>query len=297
LDDFIPAGGAAIKFVVPGDAAGRRDVQQGLREEAEGLGYTFAALDAETTKLHLIDKLFHAVARQVDWDALTRAYLARILPQMGYRLPDAPDTLSTSGALQALGTPETPAAAEVVPDGQANALTVDRLAVVNDAPAPMLLSEVRRELWHRLLRDYAMAREFRLAMLRLCLSHLDPADEPLQADAVKQWLWGDLRLISAVKPALIFQRIARHNDRHMLFSLAHWLALAGRRGLALYLDIARYADATRPAERGPGFYYSTAACMDLYEVLRQLIDATDELEHCFAGVAAAPEFLTDERRG
>jgi hypothetical protein len=288
LDDFIPAGGAAIKFVVPADAAGRGTVQQGLREAAETLGYTFAALDAETTKLHLVDKLFHAVARQVDWDTLTRAYLARTLADMGYRSPDPPETPPSPGR------PEMAGAAQ---DGRIDALTVDRLATANDVPAPMLLSEVRRGLWHRLLRDYALAREFRLAMLRLCLSHLDPADEPLLADAVKQWLWGDLRLISAVKPALIFQRIARHNARHMLFSLARWLALAGRRGLALYLDVSRYADTTRPAERGPGFYYSTAACMDLYEVLRQLIDATDELEHCFAGVAAAPEFLTDDRRG
>ena len=73
LDDFVPAGGAAIKFVVPADATGRRGVQEGLREAAGALGYTFASLDAETTKLHLIDKLFHAVARHVEWDALTRA--------------------------------------------------------------------------------------------------------------------------------------------------------------------------------------------------------------------------------
>ncbi len=288
LDDFIPAGGAAIKFVVPADAAGRDAVQQGLREAAETLGYTFAALDAETTKLHLVDKLFHAVARQIDWDALTRAYLARTLAEMGYRLPDVPETPSRFGPPQTDG---------VAQDGRTGALTMDRLAAANDVPAPMLLADVKRGLWHRLLRDYALAREFRLAMLHLCLSNLDPSVEPPLADAVKQWLQGDLRLISAVKPALIFQRIARHNARHMLFSLARWLALAGRRGLALYLDISRYADTTRPAERGPGFYYSTAACMDLYEVLRQLIDATDELEHCFAGVAAAPEFLTDDRRG
>jgi hypothetical protein len=285
LEDFIPAGGAAIKCIVPADAAGRRNVQQSLGQAAEALGYTFAAVDAETTKLHLIDRLFHAVARQIDWDALTRAYLARSLTEIGYRLPETQRT------------PDWPATSTAAEDGDADALTVDRLAAANDAPAPMLLAEIRRGLWHRLLRDYALAREFRLAMLRLCLSHLDPTDEPLLADAVKQWLWGDLRLISALKPALIFQRVARHNARHMLFSLAHWLVLAGRRGLVLFLDIARYADTTRPAERGPGFYYSTAACMDLYEVLRQLIDATDELEHCFAGVVAAPEFLSDDRRG
>jgi hypothetical protein len=271
LEDFIPAGGAAIKFVVPADTPGRVGVRQGLQHEARETGFVFASVDAATTKLHLVDKLFFAIAQQIDWDALTHGYLERTLPAMGYRLPESSESQ--------------------------DALTVDRLAAANDVPAPLLLSEVRRGLWHRLLRDYTLVREFRLAMLRLCLSHLDPADEPLLADAVKQWLRGELRLISALRHALIFQRIARHNARHMLFSLAQWVAQAGCRGLVLHLDVARYADTTRLQERGPGLYYSTTACMDLYEVLRQLIDATDDLEYGFAAVVAAPEFLSDDRRG
>jgi hypothetical protein len=148
-----------------------------------------------------------------------------------------------------------------------------------------------------LLRDYGLSREFRLAMLRLCLAQLDPAEDPTLHEAVKQWLVGDLRLVSGVKRALIFQRIARHNARHLLFSLARWLKAAGASGLVLALDIARYADGARPSERGPGLYYSTVAVLDAYEVLRQLIDATDELEHCFVGVLADPAFLADDRRG
>ena len=105
--------------------------------------------------------------------------------------------------------------------------------------------------------------------------------------------------MSEVKRALIFQKIARHNARHMLFSLAHWLTLAGKSGLLLVLDVARYAEAVRPAERGAGNYYSTSATTDLYEMLRQLIDATDELHACFVGVLVGPDFLQDqdERRG
>ena len=53
------------------------------------------------------------------------------------------------------------------------------------------------------------------------------------------WLRGELRRISEVKRALIFQRIARHNARHMLASLAHWLRITGSAGLLLILDIAR----------------------------------------------------------
>jgi hypothetical protein len=136
-------------------------------------------------------------------------------------------------------------------------------------------------------------------MIFLCRGQLDPSDNPGLAAAIKEWLNGELRLLSAVKGALIFQRIARHNARHMLVSLAHWLKRAGKSGLVLVLDISRYTDARRPQERedGGGFYYSTAATLDAYEVLRQLIDGTDEFEYSFVCVIADPIFLADDRRG
>jgi hypothetical protein len=142
-----------------------------------------------------------------------------------------------------------------------------------------------------------MSQEFRLAMIRLCLARLDPNADPDLAQAVKEWLRGELRLISALKRAPIFQKIARHNARHLLHALPHWLRHAGRSGLVLGLDISRCLEAPRRELREQGVYYSTAAVLDSYEVLRQLIDTTDELAFCFVGVLAAPGFLGDERRG
>ncbi|MDQ3702670.1 MAG: ATP-binding protein [Chloroflexota bacterium] len=272
LDDFVREGGAVVKFVVPADEAGRLQVREGLRQAAAQGGFQFATVDASTTKLHLIDQLFHEVARQVEWDALAKACLRRYLAEMGFRLPDD--------------------------DGdRGERLTLSALADLNDMPESLFHGEVTRGVSNRLYRDQAMSREFRLAMIRLCLAHLDPHGDPALIEAVRQWLRGELRLVSALKRALIFQRIARHNARHMLLSLAHWLTLAGKSGLVLALDIARYGDAARPRDRGAGLYYSTAACIDMYEVLRQLIDAADEIESGFVGVLAGPEALHDERRG
>jgi hypothetical protein len=143
-----------------------------------------------------------------------------------------------------------------------------------------------------------MSQEFRLAQVRLCRAQLDPDDEPLVTEATREWLRGELRLLSGVKRALIFQKIARHNARHMLASLTHWLRLAGRSGLVLVLDISRCLFAVRSGEREAGsVYYSTPATLDAYEVLRQLIDGTDELEGCYVAVLTGVEFLVDERRG
>jgi hypothetical protein len=176
-------------------------------------------------------------------------------------------------------------------------LTAARLAELNAAPEALLRADLRRGLERELFEDYAMSREFRLAMLALCSAQLDPTDNPALDASVKAWLRGELRLVSEVKRALIFQKVHRHNARHMLFSLAHWLTLAGKSGLLLVLDVARYAEAVRPAERGADNYYSTSATMDLYELLRELIDATDEAHACFVGVLVGPDFLQDDRRG
>ena len=61
---------------------------------------------------------------------------------------------------------------------EAAPLTLAALEAVNDVPGPVFHGEVRRGLANRLYRDDAITREFRLAMLHLCLAQLDPADDP-----------------------------------------------------------------------------------------------------------------------
>jgi hypothetical protein len=108
---------------------------------------------------------------------------------------------------------------------------------------------------------------------------------------------GELQLISVLRSAGIFEKIGRHNGREMLSSLSYWLHLAGRAGLVLHLDISRFLVDRRVGESDGSVYYSTAAVADGYEVLRQFIDSTNELQYCLIVVSAPPNFLTDENRG
>ncbi|MDP9406925.1 MAG: ATP-binding protein, partial [Actinomycetota bacterium] len=90
----------------------------------------------------------------------------------------------------------------------------------------------------------------------------------------------------------------RHNARPLLASLARLLPAAGHGGLVLVLDLARLAEARRPpVEARSGVYYSKAAVLDVYEVLRQLIDATDELRGVLVVAVVPAELVTDETRG
>ena len=65
----------------------------------------------------------------------------------------------------------------------------------------------------------------------------------------------------------------------------------------MHLDISRFLVDRRVGESDGSVYYSTAAVVDGYEVLRQFIDSTDELQNCLIVVFAPPEFLNNEQRG
>ena len=158
---------------------------------------------------------------------------------------------------------------------------------------------MNRVLQQQIYRDYSMVQEFRIAMLRLCQAQLATGQvSDAEHAAVLDWLRGDLRQMSLLKSAAIFRRIGRDNARHMLFSLAHWVSVNGMSGLLVELDIRRLGFARRPAaDERVGLYYTKSALLDAYELLRQLVDNTDELSHCCIVIITASEFVTDPNRG
>jgi len=269
VQDFIRRGGVAVKFVVPADEMGRDALRDALRNVATDAGFLFASVDAKSTKLHMIDKLFHEVARQIDWDELAYSFVTRVLKENRYELPVS-----------------------------RNEFNLHQIALLSGREEMFLRKELRTWLEKAIYPDFEMSQEFRIAMIRLCMAQLDPVGTgPFLNHAIKEWLRGELRLISTLKEALIFQKIGRHNARYMLLSLAHWLKVNGKNGLILHLDISRYTVSARPKEPDNSFYYSVAATLDAYELLRQFIDGTDEMECCLIAVVASRDFLTDGKRG
>ena len=269
LEDYVANGGAAVKFVVPRDDTAASAFSSGFAAAAAQRGYAVAAVDAVETRVHLLEQVFFDVARQVDWDALADVAAARAAIAAGYPLPE--------GAT----------------------LSIEGLAAHHQVDQRELKRDLDRSLQAQVLRDYRMISEFRTAMLRLCQARLHTGQvADAEHAAVLDWLRGDLRQISTLRSALIFRRIGRHNARQLLFSLAHWLAVNDRAGLAILVDIRRLGFARRPSpDERHGHYYTKAALLDAYEVLRQLVDNTDEMANCIVVVLASPAFLTDAGRG
>lgn len=266
LEGFIKDGGAAVKFAVVPDREAARGVRGRIDESARALDYLVARVDAAQVKVHLMQDLFHEVARQVPWDDLARRIVGSLYRDAGWRVPDGD-------------------------------LRVESVAALNGVDVGPLRVELRRGMQDLLGRSHELAKDFRYAMLWLCMAVITANGDSADAAAVRDWLRGDLRLISAMKRLLIFRKIGRHNARAMLSSLSACCRLAGFSGLVLVLDVRQFSIGRRQDAADGEHYFTPAAVMDAYEVLRQLIDSTDDLQGMLAVVIADPSLFEDERRG
>jgi len=269
LKSFVREGGGAIKFAVFPDHEALQGCQQALDRVANQEAYAFVKVDARFTKVHMVERLFHKIAKHVDWDDLAYKFVLGLLEENGYQIP-----------------------------ANRSEFSLRHVAALNERKEPMLRRDVQTWLEKSIEGDSGLCREFRMAMIRLCLAQLDAGDaDRVLATAVKEWLCGDLRLVSGVKKALIYQKVARHNARHMLTSLTRWLRLTGNGGLILSLDISRYFEKRHEASSDGSLTFTPSATMDLFELLRQFLDAVDEIEGLLMVVMAPQAFLTDSRRG
>ena len=72
LESFIPEGGGAIKFVVPLEEETRAQLSPMLQRTAVERGFLTVHVDAETTGVHAIDRIFFRIAEQLPWRELCR---------------------------------------------------------------------------------------------------------------------------------------------------------------------------------------------------------------------------------
>ena len=265
LSEFLPSGGAAVKIALTPPHAAAWVLDQ-LGSEARKQGFFVAQVDAGHTRVHMIDQVFTAVARQADWGALTDRWLRHLLRQNGIEVSEA----------------------QPLHD-------LDALASLGGASRTDLFGVLHRLIDNSLGRNYAMSRDFRNSMKLLAWGQLNPQNvSPSDADVIRQWLLGEKCSLATLKRLQIYSRIGRHNARMLLASLAVWLHEVGYAGLALLMDLRAVVDPSPPAEHLVRYTRSTA--LDVYEVLRQSIDDVDETSYLLLGIVAGPGLVDDPKR-
>lgn len=264
LQEFIPAGGSAVKFVV----GGPDHLEQAELRVAELAGrhrLLHLSVDSASVRLHMVQDLFFCLSRQIDWEATVQRFVEALFQRQGHEWP----------------TP-----------GQGT--TLHSVAEANDVDATILGRDVRRWLKKELMQDTRMASDLRNGLAQLCLRCFEPAGSGQAGELalVLQWLRGERPPppLGPLRKLHISGRIGRHNARAMLRSLCRWLRLCGHAGLCVSLDIRQFAK-TGPEVAEGSVRYSPAAVMDAYEVLRQLVDDAERMEGLLLLAKAGPEFV------
>jgi hypothetical protein len=267
LDSFVKEGGSVVKFAVPLEEQVRPVLAGGLGQAALDRGYLFALVNAEETKVHMVDHVFCKVADQVPWQRLGRDVIVKLAAQQGYAPPsDSDDPLFV------------------------------RIANANRVESDIVRNELRDSIGKQILKHREISKDFRAAMTHLCLAELSGGEDgATKIQVLTDWLTGRNKAIAAVKPYQIYSRINRANARHLFESLLRWVKFTGCSGMVIILDTARFTLARNP--RDEKLYYSKAAVLDAYEVLRQFIDGTDRLEGCLLVVVPDREFLDEDVLG
>ncbi|HLC42398.1 MAG TPA: BREX system ATP-binding domain-containing protein [Methylomirabilota bacterium] len=268
LESFIKDGGASVKFAVPLEEELRGAVEQGVRQRGQQTGFIATRVSSANTRVHMIDQLFFRVAEQVPWRQLSQAVIVKLAREAGY----------------------------AAPSGESSEPLGHRLAAANSISPETFIGEARPWIENRILKQRSLAKDFRVAVGGICFAELSGGpDGETRIEVVTDWLTGRNKAISAVKPYQIFSRITRSNARHLLESLLLWIRFAGYSGIVIVLDISRVTIARNP--RDDLIYYTKAAMLDAYEVLRQFIDSTDRMKGCLLVVTPSQDFLDVEPQG
>lgn len=267
LDTFIRDGGAAIKFAVPMDGLDANATKNLVKGAAMTSEYVVITVDAGTTRANMIDHVYFEVASQFPWRDSVARVVAGMAARQGYITPaDGPEGLS------------------------------HRLAERNDVDPQMISMDLRKMISAEVFKSPAMIKDFRVAMTQLAFAEMGGGQEgDIIFETIKDWLTGRNKSVAAVKRFLIFSKINRANARYFLESTLAWLTYAGYAGLVIVFDIQRLSVSRNP--RDELFFYSRAAVVDTFELLRQFIDGIDRMKHCLMTVFPDTTFLDEDAAG
>ena len=262
LSTFVKDGGASVKFAVTPEES-KPELYRSLKARCEELDYVFVELDAVTSRVHMPQDLFFALAKQIDWQVLAQRMVRRLAEEKGF---------SVDGVAVA----------------DANDNIYSSLARANGSEATLVLQEIRPEIVSRVMRNQRMARDFKVAMYHYCTS-LDGGESK---QPLLEWLTGVNTRISNVRPFSIRTSINRTTARHYIESALYWVRHAGHAGTALLIENSRVTLARRPKDGSR--YYTRAMTIDHYELLREFIDDVDRLAATLMVVVTNNEFIDEQ---
>jgi len=257
--EFLELGGSCIKFIV-GEEALATSCRERLWAIAERRGMSGVLVRSDETRVHMIQDVFFAIVRSLDLASNVRSAAQRLLTDAGYRWPAA-----------------------------ATAVSFDELARHNEVDRLFIKREIEKRLTEEIMENRRMAQDFRVAIMRLIYGVFDTriGSRSEESDILLGWMGGTIKGRAGLGALGIAGPIGRHNARAMMRSLLHWRRRSVGGGLLLWIDLVGLWMHGAPVR------YTPSAALDLFEVLRQLIDDIESFEGLLCVVSVPPRFLDE----
>jgi hypothetical protein len=222
-----------VKFV-EADADELDAIRARLVALAEHHGVMPCPISASATRLHMIQDIFFAVSRSLDWSAMAQSFVEALMTGRGYAWPRPGD-----GA------------------------TFQDLAAYNEIDVRFMRRDVNRWLTEEIMRDRLMSQDFRIAMATLCRTRLEPDEtDECVTTPVLDWLRGELRAIGALRQTYITAKSPGTMAGRCCARSAAGSGSADARGCALRSIFVR----SRARELLPAtLRYTPAAVIDAFE--------------------------------
>ena len=261
LSTFIKDGGASVKFAVTPEQK-KPELYSALKAQCQELDYIFVELDAISSRVHMPQDIFFALARQIDWRLLARRMVLRLAEERGFNVNEIDLTDNSENIFHALGH-------------------------ANSLEARFILQDLRRAIEARVYKNQQMARDFKVAMTHLCTNMgSGESTQPLL-----DWLTGANTRIGNVRTFYIRTSINRTTARHFIESAMYWVRHVGFAGTVVLLDNTRVTVGRNPKDGER--YYTRAMTIDHYELLREFIDDVDRLTGTMIAVVTNYDFVDD----
>lgn len=266
LADFVGAGGAMVRFMVSDEPAVLAHARRSLQSLATESKLHFFHVDGSQVRLHYPNEILAAVAAQIDFHRLMTSFLFQAVLDEGYEIP--------SGA---------------------EGFVIKDVAGVNEILPKDVHAVINARIRSDIMRDRRLIRDVRYALWAIAKDVLQGVRPDVAADIPKRWLAGRVSSIRELRDFGIVQKVNRYNARGILRSALTWLPASQWNGSIVFIDAVRLAE---PRNLRDGkVYYTRAALSDVYEVMREFIDETDDMSHVLMVFAMPPEFLSVDPRG
>jgi hypothetical protein len=169
------------------------------------------------------------------------------------------------------------------------------IAAINHVVPRNIHEIINARIRSGIMRDRRLVRDVRDALWAIARDVLQGKHPGSGVGIPERWLRSSISGVRELRDFGIVQKVTRYNARGLIRSILTWLPTSRWNGSIVFVNALQLAHAKNL--RDGKVYYTRAGLSDVYEVMREFIDETDDMSHVLLVFAMPREFLSIDPKG